>query len=446
MENAEYQLYAPTHPEVTTAAAPLGHLETRLFDVSKSSSAKETTPVPAMPSAETTSVTARRRISETTADTRAKTSSVVPTPSASLTTQGSQFVCALTVLLVKATVCLDVSISTNVLETNPVVKVLSAEIFLESLNACARMDLKATPSGDVWQKNNKSSTAARQLDPAHLMKNAYQLMDGASASVGEASLTIRLLHGAGTSTSAQSSRPAPPVAWARSARTWRAATSASARVVTWVTLTPPATRMKLSATRTTSVLGTPCASRTDTRKEPAAASTPSCGRESTASWLVETARPQTRVRKTRSASSLGRAMASVSAPRDSHWKPPDSVETLTSVKKSASGLRAVRMPSAGMHWEPTSASVHRGTQEILAKAALPSAFAAETIQTVRPTKSVSRDSANASRHTSWKATLAKILVLGFSVVSTRHVPSHRLGRSASVTLDALETLRLAAGT
>lgn len=217
MENAEYQPYAPTLLGATTAGAHLGHLETQLFDVSKSSSAKETTPVPAMPSAETTSVTARRRTLETTADTRAKTSSVVPTPSASLITQGSRFVFALMVSLVKATVFPAALISMNVLEANPVVKVLSAEISPESLNAYVLTDLKATPSGDVWRKNNKSFMAVRQLGPAHRMKNAYQLMDGASVCVGEASLTIRLLHGAGISTSARSSRPAPPAAWARSA-------------------------------------------------------------------------------------------------------------------------------------------------------------------------------------------------------------------------------------
>lgn len=89
--------------------------------------------------------------------------------------------------------------------------------------------------------------------------------------------------------------------------------------------------------------------------------------------------------------------------------------------------------------------MRRDILEILDKAALPFAFAAGMIQTVLQMKSAFVGSVSVCLHTSWKVTLAKILVLGFSVASMRRVPSRRQDRSASVTLVAPVTHRPAVG-
>lgn len=123
----------------------------------------------------------------------------------------------------------------------------------------------------------------------------------------------------------------------------------------------------------------------------------------------------------------------------------DSVEISTNAKKSASIPHVVLTPSAAMHWEHTTASVHRDTLEIRDKAALPFAFAAGMIQTVLQMKSAFVGSVSVYLRTSWKATLAKILVLGFSVANMQRVPSRRQDRSASVTLVAPVTHRPAVG-
>lgn len=103
------------------------------------------------------------------------------------------------------------------------------------------------------------------------------------------------------------------------------------------------------------------------------------------------------------------------------------------------------MPSVVMRREHTIVSVHQDILETLDKAALPFAFAAETIRIVHQMKSVFVGSVSVYLHTSWKVILAKILVLGFSVASMQRVPSHHQDRSASVTLVAPVTLRLAVG-
>lgn len=116
------------------------------------------------------------------------------------------------------------------------------------------------------------------------------------------------------------------------------------------------------------------------------------------------------------------------------------------VKKSASIPHVGLMLSAAMHWEHTNVSAHQDILEILDKAALPFAFAAGTTQTAHRTKSVFAGSVSVYLHTFWKVTLAKILVLGFSVASMQRVPSRHQGRSASVTLVAPVTHRPDVGT
>lgn len=103
------------------------------------------------------------------------------------------------------------------------------------------------------------------------------------------------------------------------------------------------------------------------------------------------------------------------------------------------------MPSVVTRREHTIVCVHRDILETLDKAALPFEFAAEMIQTVHQMKNVFVGSVSVYLHTSWKATLAKILVLGFSVASMQRVPSRHQDRSASATLVAPVTLRLAVG-
>lgn len=213
----------------------------------------------------------------------------------------------------------------------------------------------------------------------------------------------------------------------------------------WATHTLSATQRRLSVRRTTSALEIQFASRTVTRKECAAASTLLFGRESTASWLAETARPRTHAQRTRSVFSPDLPTVSASAPKASLLRSLGFAETSTSAKKSANGHHVVPMPSAAMRVEATSVCVHQGIQEIRDKAALPFVSAAGMILIVRQMKSVFMDNVSVSLRTSWKVTFARILVLGFSAASMRHVPSHHWDRSASVTLAALEIHRLAAG-
>lgn len=212
-----------------------------------------------------------------------------------------------------------------------------------------------------------------------------------------------------------------------------------------VTRTPPVTQRRLTARKTVSVPETLSASGTVTRRECVAANIHLFRKENTASWSVETAQPRTHAQRTRNAFSLARATASASAPRASLSRSLGFVEISTNAKKPASIPHAVPMPSVVMRREHTIVSVRQDILETLDKAALPFAFAAETIRIVHQMKSVFVGSVSVYLHTSWKVILAKILVLGFSAASMQRVPSRHQDRSASVTLVAPVTLRLAVG-